>query len=110
MHRLVIAFATTAAIVLAGAVAWRAEAQTSRGAFGLPAAAQNFSPIEKAACGPYRGDYCGLYHHSVCGPTATAAGARAADPAFFSPERNARPPHRAALCFGCQHAPHLWKT
>ena len=68
MHRLVIAFATTAAIVLAGSLAWRAEAQTSRGAFGLPAAAQNFSPIEKAACGPRRGPHCGPFHHWVCGP------------------------------------------
>ena len=68
MRRLVITLATTAAIVLAGSLAFKAEAQTSRGAFNLPAAAQNFSPIEKAACGPFRGAHCGPYHHWVCGP------------------------------------------
>ena len=68
MHRLVIACATTAAILLAGALAWKAEAQTSRGAAALPAAAQNFTPIEKAACGPFRGPHCGPFRHWVCGP------------------------------------------
>jgi len=58
----------TAAIALAGAGAWTAQAQTSRGAALFHAQQQNFSPIEKAACGPRRGEYCGPYHHRVCNP------------------------------------------
>jgi len=68
MRRLVMTFAAIAAILLAGALAFRAEAQTSRGAADIPAAAQNFTPIEKAACGPHWGPRCGPYHHWVCGP------------------------------------------
>jgi len=66
MRRLMITL-VAAAIVAAGSLAWQAEAQTSRGAAALPATANNFSPIEKAACGPVRGRYCGRWHHLVCG-------------------------------------------
>jgi len=68
MRRLMITLAAMAAILLAGSFAFRAEAQTSRGAADIPAAAKNFTPIEKAACGPYRGAHCGPFHHWVCGP------------------------------------------
>jgi hypothetical protein len=68
MRRLGITLAATAAIVLATSFSWQAEAQISRGALTLPHKAQNFSPIEKAACGPNRGPHCGPFHHWVCGP------------------------------------------
>jgi hypothetical protein len=68
MRKLVATLFAIAAITLAGALAFKADAQTSRGAAAIPAQAQNFTPIEKAACGPFRGRFCGPYHHWVCGP------------------------------------------
>jgi len=62
MRRLVVTFVALAAILLAGTLAFKADAQTSRGAANIPAQTQNFTPIEKAACGPYRGNRCGPYH------------------------------------------------
>jgi hypothetical protein len=61
MRKLKVTFIATAAILLAGSLAFKADAQTSRGAATIPAQAQNFTPIEKAACGPFWG-------HWVCGP------------------------------------------
>jgi hypothetical protein len=66
MRKLVITLAATTAILLAGAAAWKADAQTSRGATNIPAASQNFTPVEKTACGPFRGAYCGPFHRRVC--------------------------------------------
>jgi hypothetical protein len=68
MRKLAVAFIAIAAIVLTGSLTFKAGAQTSRGAAAIPAQAQNFTPIEKAACGPYRGRFCGPFHHWVCGP------------------------------------------
>jgi len=68
MRKLMVTLTVTTAILLASSVAWKADAQTSRGAVGIPAASQNFSPIEKAACGPHYGRWCGPWHHRVCGP------------------------------------------
>jgi hypothetical protein len=68
MRKLVVTLVALAAIWLAGSLAFKADAQTSRGAANIPAQAQNFTPIEKAACGPFRGRYCGPFHHRVCGP------------------------------------------
>ena len=68
MRKLLVAFITMATILLAGSLAFKADAQTSRGAANIPAQAQNFSPIEKAACGPYFGRWCGPFHRRVCGP------------------------------------------
>ena len=68
MRKLIVTVLAVAAIVLAGSFAFKADAQTSRGALVLPGQAQNFSPIEKAACGPFFGPHCGPYHHWVCGP------------------------------------------
>ena len=67
MRRLVMTLVAVAAILLAGVFSWKAEAQTSRGALKLPEASQNFTPIEKAACGPFWGR-CRPFHHWVCGP------------------------------------------
>jgi hypothetical protein len=68
MRKLLVTLTATVAILLASSLAWKADAQTTRGATNLPAQAQNFSPIEKAACGPYWGRWCGPYHRRVCGP------------------------------------------
>jgi hypothetical protein len=67
MRKLTVTFIATAAILLAGLLAFKADAQTSRGAATIPVQAQNFSPIEKAACGPYWGRWCGPWHRRVCG-------------------------------------------
>jgi hypothetical protein len=56
----------TISMLLAGALA--ANAQTWRGAQILHKQAENFTPIEKAACGPFFGAHCGPFHHWVCGP------------------------------------------
>ena len=68
MRKLMVAFIAMAAILLAGSLAFKADAQTTRGAANIPVQAQNFSPIEKAACGPFWGPRCGPFHHWVCGP------------------------------------------
>ena len=68
MRKLSVAFAAAAAILLVSSLAWKADAQTSRGAANIPAQAQNFTPIEKAACGPFWGRWCGPFHRRVCGP------------------------------------------
>jgi hypothetical protein len=66
MLRPVVILAVTTAILLAAPPA--SNAQTSRGAASISAARQNFSPIQKAACGPYWGRWCGPFTHRVCGP------------------------------------------
>ncbi|HZP76620.1 MAG TPA: hypothetical protein VFB45_10790 [Pseudolabrys sp.] len=67
MRRLAVTLAAGAAILLSGSL-WTADAQISRGALTIPTHAKNFTPIEKAACGPFRGRFCGPFHHRVCGP------------------------------------------
>ena len=56
MHRLIIVLAATLLVV--GSLATQAHAQTSNGAASLGLAAQNFTPITKAACQGW-GPYCG---------------------------------------------------
>jgi hypothetical protein len=56
MQKLVIA--ATAAVLLLGSFAMQAQAQTLRGAADISTAAQNFTPIQKAACQGW-GPYCG---------------------------------------------------
>jgi hypothetical protein len=67
MRKLVITLGATVAILLAGALTWKAEAQTTRGAANIPAASENFTPIVKAGCG-FVGPHCGPRRHWVCGP------------------------------------------
>jgi hypothetical protein len=67
MRKLGATLAIATAVLLAGSLAWTADAQTSRGATAIPAQTQNFTPIEKAACGPHRGPHCRRWHHWVCG-------------------------------------------
>jgi hypothetical protein len=62
-----LSLAAAVGILLAGSLAWTADAQTWRGAASIPSAAQNFTPIEKAACGG-RGPHCRWGRHWVCGP------------------------------------------
>jgi hypothetical protein len=66
MRKLVVILTATAAILSAGSLA--SNAQTTRGALGIKSVTQNFTPIEKAACGPFVGRWCGPFHHRVCGP------------------------------------------
>ena len=68
MRKLSVAFTVAVAIILISSLAWKADAQTSRGAATIPAQSQNFTPIEKAACGPFWGPRCGPFHHCGCGP------------------------------------------
>ena len=51
MRKLAIALGVTAAMLLAGSCAWKADATTlSSGTVNLPSAAKNYSPVEKAGC------------------------------------------------------------
>lgn len=65
MRKILFTLAAMFTILLAGS-AWQANAQTTRGAATLSAQTQKFTPIEKAACGPHVGRYCGWFHHRVC--------------------------------------------
>ncbi len=66
MRMLAIALGLTAGMLVAGSLAWKADATTlSSGALNLPSAAKNYSPIEKAGC--YRRGRCGFGWYRVCG-------------------------------------------
>lgn len=67
MRRLAIALAGAAALTIGGGLIFGAEAQIERGAAALSQPAHNFTPVEKARCGPHWGRYCGPWHHRVCG-------------------------------------------
>jgi hypothetical protein len=66
MRRKVIMLAGAAVLTFAAFVSG-ADAQIERGPAALAGQAQNFTPIEKAACGPHWGRFCGPFHHRVCG-------------------------------------------
>jgi len=68
MRKLAFVLAATAAILFSGPLTTQADAQSSRGAATISDSIKNFTPIEKAACGPYWGRWCGPWHHRVCGP------------------------------------------
>jgi len=67
MRKMAIAIAATTAMLFVGSLVWQAAAQTTRGASEISSSIKNFTPIEKAACGPYWGRWCGPWHHRVCG-------------------------------------------
>lgn len=67
MRKLLVALMLTGGIMLAGSLVWKAEATTPGSDAGLPAAAKNFSPVAKAACGA-PGPHCGPRRHWICGP------------------------------------------
>jgi len=50
MRKVTLTFAL--ALAFAGSAAFTADAQTSRGANNIGSAAQNFTPVEPAACRP----------------------------------------------------------
>ena len=56
MRKLITAMAATAAILIAGSIAWKAEAATVTGVASLPPLARTYSPVEnvRCVCGPYR--------------------------------------------------------
>jgi hypothetical protein len=58
MGRLPILVAAIIAVVVVGSLPWNVEAQTLGGAASIKAATQNFTPIERAACGGW-GRHCG---------------------------------------------------
>ena len=66
MRKLTVTFAAASAMLLAGSLAWQANAETTRGALTLSKEIQNDTPIVKAACGPRRGRWCGPFHTRVC--------------------------------------------
>jgi Spy/CpxP family protein refolding chaperone len=68
MRKLSATLLAAAAILTMSALAWKADAQTSRGATIPPVQEQNFSPVKQTACGPFWGGHCGPWHHWVCGP------------------------------------------
>jgi hypothetical protein len=55
MRRMAIALAGAAALTVGGALMWGADAQIERGPAALAAPAENFTPVERAACGPHLG-------------------------------------------------------
>ncbi len=67
MRKLAVTFAAAAAILLVGTPAWKADAETWRGAGNVSSAAQNFTPIEPAACRGWGGQ-CRPGWHLRCGP------------------------------------------
>ena len=77
MRKPTITFLALAAILLAGSLTFKADAQTSRGAAAIPAQAQNFTAIEKAACG--RSGAAGAGRSTTAFAATADAGARTAD-------------------------------
>lgn len=75
MRKLVVTLSATAAILLAGSLA--SKAQITRGAASLPAASQNFTPDRKSRVRAHHGRWCGPWHHRVC--LMAAAGAHPAE-------------------------------
>ena len=54
MRRLAIALGASVALLVTGAVVWKADATTWRsGTFNLPGVAKNYSPIEQVGCSSY---------------------------------------------------------
>ena len=77
MRKIAILLAASTALVFGAAPAWQAYAQMERGPAALASAPKNFTPIVKAACGPYWGAHCGP---GITGSAAgIAAGARPAE-------------------------------
>ena len=67
MHKVRIAVALVAALLVAGLVSWKAEATNAAGTAGLPETIKKYSLIEKAACGGY-GKHCPPGYTWVCRP------------------------------------------
>jgi hypothetical protein len=70
MRKLALTITATTAILVTGALAWQAQAQTSRAAGVLAPAVQNFTPVEKAQPAACRGwgRHCPPGRVWACGP------------------------------------------
>ncbi len=68
MRKLIVTLTATAAILMSGLPLTQAEAQLLRGAGGIPAAAQNYTPVEKTTCRGTFGPWCGPGYTRACGP------------------------------------------
>jgi hypothetical protein len=66
MRKLVITISTIAAVLLAGSLAWKADAAIWLEKAHMRAAADNYTPIQKAACYGW-GPHCGPGFRWVCG-------------------------------------------
>lgn len=64
MRKTILILTSAAAVMLAGTLA--VNAQLSHGASTIAPITKNYTPIEKAACGPHWGRWCGPFHHRVC--------------------------------------------
>ena len=67
LRNVAILLAASAALLLAGAFAFNADAMTGGGTLGLRSAAKNYSPIETVGC-RVGGPVCGLGRTWVCRP------------------------------------------
>jgi hypothetical protein len=65
MHKQAITFAIAAAMLFAGSLAWKAEAETGHGATGISRSAQNFTPVQPAGCWGW-GEHCRPGYTWVC--------------------------------------------
>ena len=67
MRRLAIALGVSAAMLVAGGIAWKADATTWRsGTLNLPGVTKNYSPIEQVGC--YGWGRCAPGFKWRCGP------------------------------------------
>jgi hypothetical protein len=66
MRRTAILLAASMGLVVGGSLIGPVQAQIERGPAALSETTQNYTPIEKAACGPHWGRFCGPWHHRVC--------------------------------------------
>jgi flavorubredoxin len=66
MRQMMLILAATAAVLLFGSPTMQANAQMSRALAALKPAAQNYTPIEKAAC--FGWGRCPPGRHQICGP------------------------------------------
>jgi hypothetical protein len=68
MRKLAMALGIAAAMVLAGGVAWKAEATSLKsGTVNLPGVAKNYSPVQQTACRGW-GAFCPPGYTWRCGP------------------------------------------
>lgn len=67
MRKIAITLAAAAAVLLAGAYGFHADATVGSGTLGLPIAAKNFSPVDRVSCRT-KGPLCPLGYTRVCRP------------------------------------------
>ena len=65
MRKVAILLLASAALLLAGAFAFTADATTGSATLGLPAAAKHYSPVDRVAC-KFSGPTCRVGYTRVC--------------------------------------------